>query len=89
MRAAVHQHREPSFFRALSGGSIDDAELEPDSGGADRDGFVDVLARLVATAEHVDDVDRERHVSQGWVDLFAENLTTRRMDRNDAFPLAL
>ena len=65
---------------------VDHAELEPHAPGADRDGLVGELAGRLRAPEHVDDVDRERHVGERGVALLAEDGRRVGVDRHD--PLA-
>ena len=75
--------------RARRGGAIDDAELQPDGAGADRDHLVDVDPRFRRPAEDVDDVDPDvaGDVVQRSVRALAVDLGRGRVHRDH--PLAL
>ena len=57
--ACVHDDVEAGLLRASGRLLIDNAKLEPDAPGADRDRLVDVLPGPIRATEDVDDIDRE------------------------------
>jgi hypothetical protein len=55
--AAIHHDLQAGVERALRGGLIHDAELQPHRPDSRGDRLVDVRARLIGAAEDVDDLN--------------------------------
>src|SRR4051794_30465843 len=89
LQAAVHDHRNAAGIGDAGAFGVDHAELTPESTGADRDRVPGHLRERIWSAKDVDDVDRDRHVSEAGETLLAENLRLARVDRNDVIPVPL
>jgi hypothetical protein len=81
----VHGDVEAGRGGPLRSGDVNDANLQPDTLGLDRNRFIDDLARILAATKDVDHVHFFRYVGQTRIHALAENelAGVARIDRDD------
>ena len=74
LEAPIHHHVEAGLVGHLRRLHIPQAELGPERLGADRDGLLSDLGKIVGSAKHVDEVGNDGKVGQRRVAGLAEDL---------------